>query len=286
MEIQASPLRTVLARDSVEQSAEIRRSLIEIDSAPTDCTVSEDRLAFWLPIQGSCSVRSTHAQRSYAFEGNKIVVYPPGGQWRGSWQGSATCIKLEIGPAILRDLRNGDVWFPARRHVAVVEDEKIRYSMLAMHQDLCTPSSGSDLFAQHIARGIAQHYLERYCGAPEADEHSRPEPKLSQTELQRVTAFIDTRLQSRITLADMAKVLDMSATSFSRRFRQTTGIPPYRYVLQARIELAKKALLQQHGLPLAELALSLGFYDQSQFGNTFRKQMGISPSDYRRLHLS
>jgi AraC-like DNA-binding protein len=286
MEIQASPLRTVLTRDSAGNATDIRCSVIEMDGVATDYTVSEDRLSFWVPIQGGCNVRTDRARQSYAFSGNKVVVYPPGGLWRGSWQGRVTCTKLEIGPSILRELSQGEILFPARRYAAVVEDDKIRYSMLAMHQDLCAPTAGSDLFTQHLARGIALHYLERYCGRPAVAGSIRPEPKLSGDELLRVTAFIEERLQSRITLTEMAGLLDMNPTAFSRRFRQTTGVPPYRYVLQTRIELAKKALVQQRGVPLSELALSLGFYDQSQFCNTFRKLLGLSPSDYRRLHFS
>ncbi len=285
MEIQASPLRTVLARDPAGRAADIRCSVVEMDDVAADCTVSEDRLSFWVALQGECRVQTNSAKRPFAFSGSKVAVYPPGGLWRGSWSGRMTCARLEVGPSVLRELSGGEILFPDRRYAAIVEDDKIRYGLLAVHQDLVTPTAGSDLFAQHVARGIALHYLERYCGKPTVDP-GRQEPRLSASELQRISAFIEERLQSRITLGEMADLLGMNATAFARRFRQTTGVPPYRYVLQTRIELAKKALVQQRGVPLSELALSLGFYDQSQFTNTFRKLIGLSPSDYRRLHFS
>lgn len=285
MEIQASPLRTVLARDPADNAADIRCSVIEMDDSATDCTVSHDRLSFWVPLQGRCDVHTIAAARPFAFSGDKIAVYPPGGSWRGSWRGRTTCALLEIGPSVLHELGGEKIQFPDRRHAAIVKDDKIRYSVLAAHQDLLAPSTGSDQFVQHVARGVALHYLERYCGKAAA-ESSRSEPRLSASELRQVTEFIEANLQTRIHLGEMARLLGMNATTFSRRFRETTGIPPYRYVQRTRIDLAKKALVHNRGAALSELALSLGFYDQSQFTNTFRKLIGLSPSDYRRLHFS
>lgn len=64
-------------------------------------------------------------------------------------------------------------------------------------------------------------------------------------------------------------------------FKQSLGITPYKYVIQQRIERAKQ-LLKQNKLPLKEVALRCGFYDQSAFSRTFKRFVDLTPKDYRR----
>jgi transcriptional regulator GlxA family with amidase domain len=58
-------------------------------------------------------------------------------------------------------------------------------------------------------------------------------------------------------------------------------MPPHRWHLNARLRRAQQLLLEG-GLPLAEVALSTGFADQSHFTKSFHRQMGISPGAWRR----
>jgi AraC family transcriptional regulator len=54
------------------------------------------------------------------------------------------------------------------------------------------------------------------------------------------------------------------------------GVAPYQYVLQQRMEKAKE-LLQQRKYAIAEIALLVGFADQSRFTRHFRKYVGVTP---------
>lgn len=73
----------------------------------------------------------------------------------------------------------------------------------------------------------------------------------------------------------------MSPYYFCRSFKQSTGITPHRYVLQRRMELAKRLLEQSSGY-LAEIARQVGFADQSQFTRVFHRIVGMTPSEYRK----
>lgn len=80
-------------------------------------------------------------------------------------------------------------------------------------------------------------------------------------------------------IEELARVAGLSAHYFSRAFRRRYGLPPHRWLLQQRIDRAKRLLAGR--LPLAEIALELGFVDQSHFGACFRAIVGVSPGRYR-----
>lgn len=98
--------------------------------------------------------------------------------------------------------------------------------------------------------------------------------------LKRVLAYIDDNLGRDITLADLAAIACLSAHHFSELFRQSMGTSPYRYVLNRRIECAK-VLLRESMLGVLDVALAVGFSDQSHFSKVFRRATGMAPGMYR-----
>lgn len=272
------PFQTMLACSS----ADAHCAMLELaDSAPryaTECS----RLRFWLPLSGNTRIFPRHGLPYSISDDSRVLASPPGAVWEGAWQGRQTCVLLEVNDSVLREFSRAPLVFPNDRQVTLVEDERIRFSLLALHQDLLAPSPASDLFLGHIARGIASHYLKAYCSG--ADAGPVRAQKLAPHELQRVLELIDARLNSKLSLTELAGLLGLTVASFCRRFKNSTGLPPYQYLLHARVQRAKDALRkhQREQTSLSELALTLGFYDQSQFTNTFRKIVGVSPREYMR----
>ncbi|HWA01608.1 MAG TPA: AraC family transcriptional regulator [Caulobacterales bacterium] len=103
---------------------------------------------------------------------------------------------------------------------------------------------------------------------------------LPRWRLARVLAYIDNNLGSDIRLDDLASVACLSAHHFSELFRQSMGTSPYRYVLDRRVECAK-VLLRDSMLGVLEVALAVGFADQSHFSKVFRRATGMAPGAYR-----
>jgi transcriptional regulator GlxA family with amidase domain len=97
--------------------------------------------------------------------------------------------------------------------------------------------------------------------------------------LHRVMRFVDERLGESISLADLASLAGVSRFHFARQFRVSTGESPMEYRRRMRIERAKRILVQQSST-IAEVAIRLGFADQSHFTRTFRRMVGVSPGHY------
>lgn len=88
-----------------------------------------------------------------------------------------------------------------------------------------------------------------------------------------------------LSLAELAKECSLSVSHFARGFRQATGLPPHRWLVQQRMEAAK-AMLLAGDLPISHIAQACGFADQSSFAKAFARGVGASPAAWRRAQRS
>ncbi len=134
----------------------------------------------------------------------------------------------------------------------------------------------------------ARGHAEKLCAAVAAQlarKHAAARPALFRrglalARLRSVVEHIHEHLDAHLHLELLAQLASMNVHHFVRSFRRSTGFPPHQYVLRQRIERAK-ALLGEPEVPLAEVALRLGFSSQSSFTTAFRKLTGSTPGAYR-----
>lgn len=96
-------------------------------------------------------------------------------------------------------------------------------------------------------------------------------------------ATMNERIGEKLTLQDMADTACLSRFHFARLFRRSTGFSPMEYFLHARLEHAK-AMLRQGGLPISDIAVAMGFADQSHLTRHFRRCVGMTPLQYAHHH--
>lgn len=109
-----------------------------------------------------------------------------------------------------------------------------------------------------------------------------PPGGLSRRALVLACTYIEENLGENFTLDDLAGAVGVSRFHFSRQFRVSTGQSPMRYSLRLRIERAKEMLLQR-GRKHCDVAMALGFFDESHFSRTFRRITGVAPREYVRM---
>ncbi len=95
-------------------------------------------------------------------------------------------------------------------------------------------------------------------------------------------AYIESNLDSHLTIEVLARQLAMSPTSFKRYFREEVGMTFHEYLTQYRVEHAI-ALLTNSDLKVEEVAAAIGL-KYTQFRQLFHDKFGCSPSRYRKLH--
>jgi AraC-like DNA-binding protein len=91
--------------------------------------------------------------------------------------------------------------------------------------------------------------------------------------------LLDARLVEGITLAEAARILDVSPAHLVRSFTGRFGISPHRYLVGRRIDVARALVLE--GQPIARIAADVGFHDQAHFTRHFRRHVGTTPGSYR-----
>jgi AraC family transcriptional regulator len=117
-------------------------------------------------------------------------------------------------------------------------------------------------------------------------EAGKPVPKplhrggLADWQVKRATEALS-GAYGNFDLTALAGSVGLSPYHFSRAFKQSTGLPPHRYQIMMRVERAKD-LLADSALPLSDVAAAIGYDDQGQLARLFRREVGVTPTQYRR----
>ena len=99
--------------------------------------------------------------------------------------------------------------------------------------------------------------------------------------LRRIREMLHEETDARLTLADLARVADRHPVQVCRQFHRRFSCTIGEYVRRIRVARAQ-SLLRASQLPVAQIALTCGFSDQSQFTTAFRRLTGLPPHRYRK----
>ncbi|MCD8230763.1 MAG: PocR ligand-binding domain-containing protein [Clostridiales bacterium] len=111
------------------------------------------------------------------------------------------------------------------------------------------------------------------CMFPPALENSRL--------IRNAMNYISTNFASPLTLEEVATHVHLNPSYFSRIFKQSLGLSFKEYLTQVRIEEAKR-LLDHTEYSLLDIAIAVGFDNQSYFTSVFKKNTGLTPGQYRK----
>jgi len=98
--------------------------------------------------------------------------------------------------------------------------------------------------------------------------------------VNRVLDYIAEHLDGELSLAKIAKSVNLSANHLSEKFKEVTGVNFVRYIGQTRVARARD-LLRNSNLRISEIAFAVGFQSLSQFNRVFKKLTRQSPTSYR-----
>lgn len=140
------------------------------------------------------------------------------------------------------------------------------------------PDPSTQLYGDSLTAALAVRLFS------EAKARPKSVAGLSTLQLRDAISFLDARMPTRVDLATLAELAGLSQSHYTRAFKASTGLAPYQWQLQARIERAKVLLLETR-LSLDDVAEATGFADAVHFGRTFRKLVGATPAAWRTDRL-
>lgn len=101
--------------------------------------------------------------------------------------------------------------------------------------------------------------------------------------IRMVKEYIEKNYMQEISLNQLAEMVDMNASYLSSVFKKETGMAYSEYLIQCRIKQASR-LLVETDLSIREIAYQSGYQDARYFSKQFSKQVGLKPSEYRKLY--
>ncbi|HEX2539496.1 MAG TPA: AraC family transcriptional regulator [Caldimonas sp.] len=231
-----------------------------------------------LRAHGRSRIRSGRSVFDLVLAPGQVDVFSAGFHMDHGWWDCTPgeVLAVELDPqrihASLND-EGGKLELPTR---LAVRDPVLEALLTCMRTEVASGCASGPLFAEGLSLSLLARMREGYAsnrlGAPTVR-------KLSPRQLQEVIAFIDANLGANLSLASMSRQLSMSASTFARLFKGSTGETPHSFVLSRRVKRAE--LLLGGDLPLSEIALSVGFASQSHFTEAFRRRTGRTPSRAR-----
>jgi PAS domain S-box-containing protein len=97
----------------------------------------------------------------------------------------------------------------------------------------------------------------------------------------KVVEYLHSNYHRKLKTSELAAKAKLSISQFERQFRRVFGVSPRQYLSRVRLEIACRKLAQTDET-VATIAGRCGFFDHAHFSRCFRKQMNVSPSEYRR----
>lgn len=105
----------------------------------------------------------------------------------------------------------------------------------------------------------------------------------SAVDLTPVT-YMKSRIKKGMTIEDLARACGSSISGLESSFRSVYGMSPYRYFIKLRMEEAER-LLAKTSYTVTEIAMRCGYENLFYFCNAFKKHSGMTPTEYRKMHL-
>ena len=211
--------------------------------------------------------------------------------WTASWEihgglkseNGAGLLLITFSPEILLNAVIGDkspvralLYLPFREKASLFRTPPVRKMTERLKIDLETMRK-RDAPQQKIWLRIVDFVCDLAAALPCNERRKCPQER--HELLMPVFEKLASLPRSPLTAAEASALCDMSESGFYRLFRDFTGLPFSSYELYFRLNCAAEELCRGE-LSIKQAAAEWGFFDTSHFSRAFKKQFGVSPSDY------
>ncbi|MDY6268773.1 MAG: AraC family transcriptional regulator [Selenomonadaceae bacterium] len=213
----------------------------------------------------------TAGGQTHAVKAGDLVLldcYEPH-EYRGVWETLWCHFDGKNSREYFRVLRqNAGIVYP------LPEDSVIPQQLSSMLADLREKDDIREaLFACRIEAILAELY-DRSCRATDETKNSGP--------IRQAIHYIRDHYSEKLSLQDLASLLNMSPYYFSRLFKKHTGYSPYEYITFARLDRAK-TLLKTTDDTIKEITFATGFGSEANFITCFKKHNNCTPRQFREM---
>jgi len=246
-----------------------------------------DKHHIFIPLFGSYEASMITVGGNTAYSRRTVgqaSIVPAGHQYSANWKEELEDLAIHLDPEFIARQASELVQTDNVDLIAACEisDPLVHQIGRSLAAEVDAGAPAGSIYAESLVNTLVAHLLRHHSSAGEKFQNYLG--GLPKHKLRRVTEFIDENLEHDLTLADLAEMAELSPFHFARSFKQATGSTPIQFLMQRRVDLAKR-LLVENELPIVEIGLRAGFKNQSHFTTLFRKITAMTPKAYRNMHL-
>jgi len=160
-------------------------------------------------------------------------------------------------------------------------DPLIERLMFGVGDAMSDDDSAATPYVDYLGRAIAARLIRLHSSVSVTRQRRPITEAMTGIRLDRALEFIEASLAQSVDLPAMADAAGLSASHFARQFRATLGVAPHQYLVQRRVESAKRRL-EATNASLAQIAFDCGFASQEHLTRMFKRLCGITPAAYRK----
>jgi len=227
-------------------------------------------------------------------KGESSRLIPPGGMFMmpGGMDfsvrvdGTLHSLHLYLRRGILEEIA-GDLLAGDPAHVEILpkfgeSDPLIERLMLGVRDALHEDDPSAPVYVDYLARAIVARLIRRHSSASSVRLHLHASSNRSSCQISKAIDFMQGNLERSIDLAMIAEATGLSPSHFARRFRARFGKAPHQYLIEMRIDRAKR-LLSETKRGIAEVASACGFANQEHLTRLFKRSCGLTPAGFRKV---
>jgi len=160
-----------------------------------------------------------------------------------------------------------------------VVDETIKGIMELFILEVQANGRNGSTYLRNLIALLSTHYIQNFSNYQDLHNARKGASKFDQSQVDKVNDYIQQNIGNPVSVDDLADLLKCSKFYFLREFKKLTGLTPYQYLMNKRLEQAKQ-LLSADSASIAAIGLQLGFSDQAHFTRTFKNHFNITPGQF------
>lgn len=217
---------------------------------------------------------------NHSVQEGDIIIIPANVGVKANWSGDSEFILLGLNPQTLNQTIDESLKIsPINLLPQIPLRDPLLLQIGLVLKKVLENNTYNRLYVNAIAHALIVHLLEYYASSkPILTEY---QGGLAKHQLKRVIEYIHTYSDRNLSLRELANLVQLSPHYFSLLFKQSTSLTPHQYLIKTRVDLAKK-LLRQSQMSIADIALTVGFANQSHLNLHFKRLVQITPKQFRQ----
>jgi len=165
------------------------------------------------------------------------------------------------------------------RMMTNIQDSHLEQLLKLLLSEVRTENANGKLFIENLISIFAMHFVKNYTNSE--NDLVKNVNGFTEKDYEKILLHIENNLTENISIDELAEKFGIGKHDFFKKFKTSTNITPYKFIVQKKLERSKQ-LLREFKYTLTDITYLLNFTDQSHFTKSFKKMFGVTPNEFRK----